>query len=50
MIYRKEYESPRYPEMRARKPLFAALIDAAARVMNFFAARQVPTCGTAIIT
>ena len=35
MIYRKEYESPRYPEMRARKPALAALIDAAASVMNF---------------
>ena len=35
MIYRKEYESPRYPEMRARKPAFAALIDAAASAMNF---------------
>lgn len=35
-IYRKQYESPRYPEMRRRKPAFAALIDAAARVMNFF--------------
>ncbi len=35
MIYRKEYESPRYPEMRRRKPRFAALIDAVARVMNF---------------
>lgn len=35
MIYRKEYESPRYPEMRAGKPAFAALIDAAASVMNF---------------
>jgi SAM-dependent methyltransferase len=35
MIYRKEYESPRYPEMRARKPAFAALIDATASVMNF---------------
>jgi SAM-dependent methyltransferase len=34
LIYRKEYESPRYPEMRARKPLFAALIDAAAVVLN----------------
>ncbi|MDO9563932.1 MAG: methyltransferase domain-containing protein [Bradyrhizobium sp.] len=34
MIYRKEYESPRYPEMRARKPVLAALIDAAAYVMN----------------
>ena len=35
MIYRKQYESPRYPEMRLRKPLFAALVDAAAKVMNF---------------
>jgi SAM-dependent methyltransferase len=35
-IYRKQYESPRYPEMRRRKPAFAALVDAAARVMNFF--------------
>ena len=40
VIYRKQYESPRYPEMRRRKPLFAALIDAAAKVMNFFAAGQ----------
>jgi SAM-dependent methyltransferase len=36
VIYRKKYESPRYPEMRGRKPLFAALIDAAAKAMNFF--------------
>lgn len=36
VIYRKKYESPRYPEMRKRKPLFAALIDAAAKAMNFF--------------
>jgi hypothetical protein len=36
MIYRKQYESPRYPEMRLRKPLFAALVDAAAKLMNFF--------------
>ena len=34
-IYRKEYESPRFPEMRLRKPRFAALLDAAATVMNF---------------
>jgi SAM-dependent methyltransferase len=34
VIYRKEYESPRYPEMRARKPVFAALIDTLAVVMN----------------
>jgi SAM-dependent methyltransferase len=35
VIYRKEYESPRFPEMRARMPAFAALLDAAAVVMNF---------------
>lgn len=33
-IYRKEYESPRFSEMRLRKPVFAALLDAAAAVMN----------------
>jgi len=31
----KQYESPRYPEMRQRKPLLAALVDAAAKAMNF---------------
>ena len=35
MIYRREYESPRYPEMRARKPVLAAVLDAVAAVMNF---------------
>jgi SAM-dependent methyltransferase len=35
VIYSRLYESPRFPEMRARKPLFAALLDAAAAVMNF---------------
>jgi SAM-dependent methyltransferase len=35
IIYRKQYESPRYPEMRARQPVFAALLDGMARVMNF---------------
>jgi|GEM_PF-1108808 len=35
VIYRKQYESPRFPEMRARKPALAALLDAAAAVMNF---------------
>jgi SAM-dependent methyltransferase len=34
VIYRREYESPRFPEMRARKPLFAALIDAVSMVIN----------------
>jgi hypothetical protein len=36
VIYRREYESPRFPEMRARKPVLAALLDAAARVANLF--------------
>jgi SAM-dependent methyltransferase len=35
VIYRKEYESPRFPEMRSRKPMFAGLLDLAASVMNF---------------
>jgi SAM-dependent methyltransferase len=35
LIYRKEFESPRFPEMRTRKPALAALLDAAATVMNF---------------
>jgi SAM-dependent methyltransferase len=34
MIYRREVESPRYPEMRRRKPLFAALVDAGAAMLN----------------
>ena len=34
LIYRREYESPRYPEMRQRKPGFAAMIDLAATIMN----------------
>jgi SAM-dependent methyltransferase len=35
LIYRREFESPRFPEMRARKPALAALLDAAAAAMNF---------------
>jgi SAM-dependent methyltransferase len=35
VIYQKQYESPRYPEMRTRKPVFAALVDTVARIMNF---------------
>ena len=35
VIYRKEYESPRYPEMRQRMPKFAGLIDTVARAINF---------------
>jgi SAM-dependent methyltransferase len=33
-IYRKEYESPRFPEMRLRKPVLAALLDAIAVAIN----------------
>ena len=40
VIYRKQYESPRYPEMRRRKPLFAALIDAAAKADELLPAGQ----------
>ena len=40
VIYRREYESPRFPEMRARKPVFAALLDAAAVVMNLLLPRK----------
>jgi SAM-dependent methyltransferase len=35
LIYKNEYESPRYPAMRARMPVFAALLDAVATVMNW---------------
>ncbi len=38
VLYRNEYESPRFPEMRARKPVFAALVDAAAAIVNFLLA------------
>jgi SAM-dependent methyltransferase len=41
VIYKKEYESPRYPEMRKRTPKFAALIDAATAVLNFVLPRKV---------
>jgi SAM-dependent methyltransferase len=34
VIYRREYESPRFPEMRARKPLLAMLLDTVAVVIN----------------
>jgi SAM-dependent methyltransferase len=36
VIYKREYESPRFPEMRARKPVLAALLDAVAVVANLF--------------
>jgi SAM-dependent methyltransferase len=35
VTYRREYESPRFPEMRVRKPALAALLDTAAIVLNF---------------
>jgi len=35
MLYRNEYESPRFPEMRVRKPRLAALLDAFAAALNF---------------
>lgn len=34
VIYKRVYESPRYQEMRIRKPLLAKLVDAVAVVMN----------------
>jgi SAM-dependent methyltransferase len=40
VIYRKEYESPRYPEMRQYKPLFAALIDTLSVTLNTFLPRK----------
>ena len=40
VIYRREYESPRFPEMRTRKPALAALLDAAADRPEFPASRK----------
>jgi SAM-dependent methyltransferase len=34
VIYRRDYESPRYPEIRIKQPWLGALLDAAARVLN----------------
>ncbi|MBR1121261.1 class I SAM-dependent methyltransferase [Bradyrhizobium lablabi] len=34
VIYKKEYESPRYPEMRKRMPMLARLIDVGAKILN----------------
>ena len=39
VIYRKEHESPRYPQMRSRTPLFAALLDAFAATANLLLPR-----------
>jgi SAM-dependent methyltransferase len=41
VIYRKEYESPRYPEMRERSPLFAALIDTLSVTLNLLLPRRI---------
>jgi SAM-dependent methyltransferase len=41
VIYRKEYESPRYPEMREYKPLLAALIDTLSVTLNLFLPRKI---------
>ncbi len=35
VVYRREYESPRFPEIRSRNPALAVLLDAAATVLNF---------------
>jgi 2-polyprenyl-3-methyl-5-hydroxy-6-metoxy-1,4-benzoquinol methylase len=40
VIYRREHESPRFPEMRARAPLFAALLDAFAATANLLLFRN----------
>ena len=40
VIYRKAYESPRFPEMRVRKPVLAALIDTVAFVLNLLLLRN----------
>ena len=48
-VYRKEYESPRFPEMRLRKPVFAALLDAVAVVSSTISCPARPTCDTATI-
>ena len=50
MIYRKEYESPRYPEMRARKPALRRPDRCRRRRHELSACRARSTCGTAIIT
>jgi hypothetical protein len=41
VIYKKEYESPRYPEMRERTPKFATLIDSIANTINFLLPRGI---------
>ncbi len=41
VIYRKEYESPRYPEIRERSPLLAALIDTLSAALNLLLPRRI---------
>jgi SAM-dependent methyltransferase len=41
VIYRREHESPRFPEMRTRTPLFAVLLDAFAGAVNLLLPRHV---------
>jgi SAM-dependent methyltransferase len=41
VIYRRAYESPRFPEMRARTPLLAAALDMVSAALNVFLPNQV---------
>ena len=41
LVYRKEYESPRFPEMRARNPMLAGLLDAASAFINCLLLRKI---------
>ena len=49
VIYRREYESPRFPEMRAAQA-GVCRPDRRRRGRNEFSCRERPTCGTATIT
>src|SRR5262249_21366125 len=40
-IYRRAYESPRFPEMRARTPLLAAGLDMLSSALNLILPKQV---------
>jgi SAM-dependent methyltransferase len=40
VIYRREHESPRFPDIRSRAPLFAALLDAFATAANLLLLRR----------
>ena len=41
VVFSRQYESPRYPEMREYKPLFAAAIDALSVTLNLFVPRRI---------